>query len=84
MRSLGTGATPPSRRANLIGSFTPATANTSYTSAIATAVVQSWVASPAANHGVAIVTSSSNGSRFKTRETAMATRRPLLRVTYTY
>jgi hypothetical protein len=81
---LGTGATPPSRTANLIGSFTPATANTSYTSAIATAVVQSWVASPAANHGVAIVTSSSNGSRFKTRETAMATRRPLLRVTYTY
>ena len=81
---LGAGATPPSRAANVIGMFTPATANTSYTIAIATAVVQAWVATPAANHGVAIVTSNSDGSRFKTRETAMVTRRPILRVTYTY
>jgi len=82
MAWLGAGATPPSRGATAIGTFTPATANTTYTFALTTSVVQGWVSAPATNFGVAITTTNSDGSRFASRERSVAAQRPALRVTY--
>ena len=78
----GAGATPPSRGATAIGTFTPATANTTYTFPLTTAVVQGWVTTPATNFGVAIATTNSDGSRFASRERSTASQRPSLRVTF--
>jgi len=83
MAWLGAGATPPSRGTIAIGAFTPATQNTAYPIAIELAVVQAWVTTSSTNHGLAIVTAQADGSRFKTRETSTAARRPMLRVAYT-
>jgi hypothetical protein len=82
MAWLGAGATPPSRGATAIGTFTPATANTTYTFALTTSVVQGWVSAPATNFGVAITTTNSDGSRFASRERSVAAQRPALRVIY--
>ena len=82
MAWLGAGATPPSRGATAISTFTPAMPNTTYTFALTTSVVQAWVAAPASNFGVAIATVNSDGPRFGAREKAAATQRPALRVTY--
>jgi hypothetical protein len=79
---LGAGATPPSRGTTAIGTVTPATANQTYTFAITTATVQTWITTPATNFGVAIATTNDNGPRFGTREKGTASQRPSLRVVY--
>lgn len=79
---LGAGATPPSRGATAIGTVTPANANVTYTFALATATAQAWIATPAANFGVAIATTNTDGPRFGAREKGTAAQRPSLRVVY--
>lgn len=76
------GAAPPSRAVTAAGTFTPSIQDIEYVVPIDAAVVASWVAAPATNHGLALVTANANGSRFSTREAADATRRPYLRVTH--
>lgn len=76
------GATPPSRSMTVAGTVTPTQSNTGYVVTIAPATVAGWVANPATNHGLAIVTSDSDGSRFSTRENTIASVRPYLSVTH--
>lgn len=88
VRTTGTswtaaGAAPPSRGAVAIGTVSPSVADTAYTITLDTATVAGWVASPATNFGVAIITTDANGTRFSTKEKPDTARRPVLRVTHT-
>jgi len=80
---LGAGATPPSRGTVAIGTVTGATQFTEYVVPIDLATVTSWVAVPATNYGLVIVTSNSDGTRFATKENSNAALHPYLRVTHT-
>jgi len=87
VRSAGTnwttaGAAPPSRGTVAIGTVSPGTADTEYRIILDTATVAGWVASPATNFGVAIITTDANGTRFSTKEKTTAALRPVLRVTH--
>lgn len=86
-RSTGTnwsaaGASPPSRGTTAQGTITVSAQFTEYTVALTSALVAGWVTNPAQNYGAAIVTTSSSGTEFRTREDATASRRPYLRITY--
>jgi hypothetical protein len=80
---LAAGATPPSRGTVAIGTVAGTTAFTEYVVPIDLATVASWVALPATNYGLVIVTTDSNGTRFSTKENSTASVRPYLRVTHT-
>ena len=87
VRTTGTswtapGAAPPSRGTVAIGTVNPGTADTEYRITLDTATVAGWVASPATNFGVAIITTDANGTRFSTREKSTVALRPVLRVTH--
>jgi hypothetical protein len=86
-RSAGTawtspGAEPPSRGTTILATVLPNTQNTEYVLAIDSDLVAAWVAEPATNFGFAIVSTSSDGARFSTREHPTAGQRPFLRVTH--
>lgn len=76
------GAAPPSRGTTAIGSVSPSAAYTGYVITLSAATVAGWVANPATNHGIALVTTNSDGTRFATRENTTTTVRPFLRVTH--
>jgi hypothetical protein len=76
------GAAPPSRGTTPIGTVAGTAAATEYTSAITLATVQAWVTTSATNFGLAFVTTSTDGTGYVTKESAMTARRPYLRVTY--
>lgn len=77
------GANPPSRAIAACGTFTPAMVDTAFTSAIDTSVVQAWVATPANNFGIALVSINDDGPRFSSREDLIVTKRPKLTVVFT-
>jgi len=78
----GVGATPPSRANEVAGTISPILANLQYSADLDPALVASWVQTPATNFGVALITASSNGSKFWTREVLVSAARPVLRVTH--
>ena len=87
VRTTGTawmtaGAAPPSRSTTAAATVLPAAAETEYTVALPPAVVTGWVTSPTTNNGLVITTTDADGTRFSTREHAMAARHPYLRVTH--
>lgn len=77
------GAAPPSRGTTPTATVTPSAAFTGYVVTIPAAVVAGWVADPASNHGLVLITTDSDGSRFSTKENTTASVRPYLRVTHT-
>jgi len=74
------GANPPSRGTVVIAEFTPDLANTEFPSAFDAATVQGWVASPAANLGIAITSVNADGPKFRTRLSLQG--KPFLRVVH--
>lgn len=78
---LAAGAAPPSTGATPIGTFTPGTQFTEFTVAIDAATVQSWIADPASNFGLGILSVNANGPRFTSREATNG--KPFLRITHT-
>lgn len=78
----GTGAAPPSRGTVAYGTITVTATLTEYVVAVNPVLVAKWTATPAINFGAAIVTTTFNGTAFRTREDTVAGRRPYLRVTY--
>lgn len=87
VRTTGTpwataGARPPSRSTTAAGSVLPTSANTEYTVSISPAAVAAWVATPATNFGLVIVTTEADGTRFSTRNHPTPAVRPYLRVTH--
>ncbi len=78
----GAGATPPSRGTTQIGLLSPTGTGIAVSATIETAVVQSWVASPATNYGVLLGTNDDDGAQFSSRETAVPSSRPFMRITY--
>ena len=76
------GASPPSRGTTPHGSISVAAFFTEYTVALTPALVGGWVTNPAQNYGAAIVTTSTSGTEFRTRNDSTAGRRPYLRITY--
>lgn len=79
---LAAGAAPPSRGTTAIGTVNPTSTFTGYVITIDTATVAGWVANPAANHGIAFVTTDADGTRFSNREHPTTTVRPYLAVTH--
>lgn len=77
------GAAPPSRGTTATATLTPSAAFTAYVVTIPAAVVAGWVANPASNHGLVLITTDTDGSRFSTKENTTASVRPYLRVTHT-
>jgi hypothetical protein len=75
-------AEPPSRGTVSFGTVLPTTPNTEFTVTIDPAIITTWVSNPATNLGFAIVSTSTDGARFSTRE-QVATQRPFLRITHT-
>jgi hypothetical protein len=72
-----------SRGGGQIGSFAPRLADTSYDVPLDTETVQGWVDDPATNQGVVLVVMGSTSDvHFHSRETADASKRPALTVTY--
>jgi hypothetical protein len=82
-RWSGQGATPPSRgTVTVAGPIDTSDPLAARVVALDAAMVNRWVAAPSANHGVALVMTSSDGATFRTREDPTASQRPFLRVTY--
>lgn len=74
------GASPPASASASVAMFTP-TALGPVTFTIPTATVQSWVSAPTTNFGILLISTSTESSRFTTRE-GPASDRPLLTITY--
>jgi hypothetical protein len=73
--------TQPTIATTACGTIMPATADTENVVTIDPTVVAGWIANPTSNFGFAIVSGSSDGARFTTRE-GSATRHAVLRVTH--
>ncbi|MDB4962170.1 MAG: hypothetical protein JWP01_2169 [Myxococcales bacterium] len=80
---VGAGATPPSRGTVAAGTVVPSMTFTEYIVVIDPALVTSWVAVPASNYGLAIVTTGADGTRFATKENGNAGLRPFMRISHT-
>jgi hypothetical protein len=76
------GAAPPSSDTTALATLTPDVMYAEKTATIPANVVQEWVASPAKNFGLAIKTTSSDGSTWRTRENAALASHPYFLVTY--
>lgn len=77
------GAGLGSRDDTALGSFTPAVIDTEYTVSIDPAVINGWVADPASNHGLVILSAGADGACFYSSEHANAGKRPSLTVVWT-
>lgn len=78
----GQGAAPPSRDTTSLGTINPSTQTTEKTVMNLAALVQGWVTTPATNRGIAIASSQSDGSTYRSREDTTTARRPYFAITY--
>ncbi|HUH03151.1 MAG TPA: DNRLRE domain-containing protein, partial [Kofleriaceae bacterium] len=82
-RWTAAGAGIGSHAAAVMGTL-PVDIEGAYTMQLSVEVVQQWVSSPSANHGMLWISTSTTGrgAELKSRDSSIATARPLLRVTY--
>lgn len=71
-----------SRAEEELASFTATMTGNEYVFALPLSVVQRWVSVPAANHGIAMLTYSPNGTGIATSESTLLNHRPMLTITY--
>lgn len=74
------GASPPSRDATALASFTPGTSDSEFVVTLDPPTVQAWVDDPAVNFGLAIASVNSDGPKFHSREAGNF--KPFLRITH--